>query len=105
MDTARWSAGLVVMHIAENRTSGFRAAVGDVQGLKTNAQAFEAMLLQRMVDSLMPKSEELFGGGAGADVWRSMLSEAVANELASSNTLGLSKYLTARLVPGGNGGS
>ncbi|HTV32197.1 MAG TPA: rod-binding protein [Methylocella sp.] len=60
------------------------------------AQDFEASLLSPFVNEMMPKdSSAYFGQGNTGDIWKSMLSEQIAHQLAKSGTLGLARHLFA----------
>lgn len=57
---------------------------------------FEALLLQNMVETMMPKdSESMFGSGTAGMVWKSMLAEKVAAEIARTGALGIAKQIAA----------
>jgi hypothetical protein len=57
---------------------------------------FEALLLQNMVEAMMPKdSEAMFGSGTAGMIWKSMLAEKVAAEIARTGTLGIAKQIAA----------
>ena len=48
----------------------------------------ESVLLKSFVDQMLPKDAvNVFGGGVAGDVWKSMLSEKIANEVAKSGSL------------------
>jgi hypothetical protein len=54
----------------------------------------EAFLLQSMLQTIMPKdTKTLFGKGTAGEIWKSMLAEKVADELARSGRFGLAKVL------------
>lgn len=54
----------------------------------------ETLLLQQMMESMMPKGDSpVFGGGMAGSVWKSMLAEHVARNIASSGALDLSRVL------------
>ena len=64
---------------------------------------FEAMALGSFVGEMLPKeSNAFFGQGTAGEVWRSMLSEQIARQIAKSGALGLSRRLfaTHELVAG-----
>lgn len=51
---------------------------------------FEAMVLQNLLDTALPKSmDKLFGGGAGGSLWRSTLLEHVGRMMAERGDLQL----------------
>ena len=66
-------------------TAAHKAAVG-----------LESVLLKNFVDQMLPKDAVgVFGGGVAGDVWKSMLSEKIANEVAKSGSLHLASRLFA----------
>ena len=57
---------------------------------------FEAVLLQNMVEAMMPKdTEAMTGSGTAGQIWKSMLAEKIAEEIARSGTLGIAKQIAA----------
>jgi Rod binding domain-containing protein len=57
-------------------------------------QQFEAYFLQTFVESMLPKdSNALFGSGPAGNIWRSMLAEHLAGNLAKSAEFGIAKKL------------
>lgn len=57
---------------------------------------FEAVLLQNMVEAMMPTdSQAMFGSGTAGSIWKSMLAEKVAEEIARSGTIGIAKQIAA----------
>jgi hypothetical protein len=56
----------------------------------------ESVLLKSMIEEMMPKdAPDVFGSGVAGDVWRSMLSEKIANEVAKSGALKIADRLFA----------
>jgi peptidoglycan hydrolase FlgJ len=56
----------------------------------------ESVLLKTFIDQMLPKDAvEVFGGGVAGDVWKSMLSEKIADEVAKSGALRIGKRLFA----------
>lgn len=51
------------------------------------AIAFDQMLMRTVVETMLPKGGEAFGGGIGADMWRSQLADAVAGQMARSGAV------------------
>ncbi|MBV8104917.1 MAG: rod-binding protein [Hyphomicrobiales bacterium] len=67
---------------------------------------FEATLINSFVGELLPKDAgSVFGAGSTGDMWRSMLSEQISEQIAKSGALGLSRRLFAThdLVPARHG--
>jgi hypothetical protein len=57
---------------------------------------FEALLLQNMIEAMMPDDAvAVFGSGTAGKVWKSMLAEKVALEIAETGELGIAKQLAA----------
>jgi hypothetical protein len=57
-------------------------------------QGLEALLLQNVVETMMPESSEFFGEGSAGAIWRSMLAEELGTDLAKKMDLGIMpKYL------------
>jgi Rod binding domain-containing protein len=66
------------------------AQKGAVQGNSDNYRQFEAMVLSSFVQSMMPaKASNVFGSGTAGEVWRSMLSEKIANEVSKVGGIGI----------------
>ena len=64
---------------------------------KKAANELETLLLQQMIESMLPKQDSAsFGKGTAGSVWRSMLAEHVARKIASSGEISLSKILTPK---------
>ncbi len=64
-------------------------------------QDFEALVLQSFIQEMLPKkSEQVFGGGVAGDIWRSMLAEKLAAEVAERGGIGIADIIrTARPAP------
>ncbi len=55
---------------------------------------FEAFFLQTFVEAMLPKdAESLFGSGPAGKIWKSMLAEHLANELAKSTAFGIAETI------------
>ncbi len=55
---------------------------------------FEAFFLQTFVESMLPQeSSGFFGTGPAGMIWKSMLAEQIANELAKSGEFGIAKKI------------
>ncbi len=65
------------------------AAVGGADAYRK----FEAVLLQSFVETMLPKDSELFGDKESAGVYRSMMAEQLANQIANAGGIGLAKSL------------
>jgi Rod binding domain-containing protein len=57
---------------------------------------FEATLLNSFISEMMPKdASAVYGEGYAGDMWRSLLAEKIADQIAKSGSLGISKGLFA----------
>jgi Rod binding domain-containing protein len=57
---------------------------------------FEAVLLQNMIEAMLPKdSEALMGSGTAGNMWKSMLAEKIAAEIARTGTIGIAKQIAS----------
>lgn len=60
------------------------------------AIGLESVLLKNFVDQMLPKDAvDVFGSGVAGDVWRSMLSEKIADQIARSGALKIGDRLFA----------
>lgn len=79
------------------RTSG---SVGN-PAQKSPAEKFEAMILTQFVETMLPKDAEMvFGKGTTGEIWKSMLAEQVANQLAASGGIGVADIISDTLAQG-----
>jgi Rod binding domain-containing protein len=71
--------------VSPEKTPAQKAAVG-----------LESVLLKSFVDEMLPKdAADVYGSGVAGDVWRSMLADKIANEMAKSGALKISERLFA----------
>jgi Rod binding domain-containing protein len=71
------------------------AAAADLKAAKTKVE-FEASILKTFVDEMMPKNEtDVYGEGTAGDIWKSMLSDQIATQIARSGAFGIAKQLFA----------
>ena len=55
---------------------------------------FESVLLNNFISEMLPKdAPETYGKGTAGEMWRSMLSEKISDEIAKSGALGISRRL------------
>jgi peptidoglycan hydrolase FlgJ len=67
-------------------------------------EKFEAYFLQSAVQEMLPKdAESVFGAGLAGDIWKSMLAEQLAAEMAKSAKFGIAERLAGNhfsTIPG-----
>jgi Rod binding domain-containing protein len=62
-------------------------------------EGFEAMTLQTFIEAAMPGDDSpVFGSGTAGSVWKSMLSEQIANQMAKSGGIGIARELAAHAL-------
>jgi hypothetical protein len=60
------------------------------------AVGLESVLLKSFIDQMLPKDAvAVFGSGVAGDVWKSMLAEKIANQIAKSGALKIGERLVA----------
>jgi peptidoglycan hydrolase FlgJ len=76
-----------------------RAQLADAAGANGEKAAkarvdFEAMMLNGFVNEMLPKdASSAYGEGMAGDMWKSMLADQVARQIAKSGTLGIARRL------------
>ncbi|MDE3175889.1 MAG: rod-binding protein [Pseudomonadota bacterium] len=67
-----------------------------VSRAKTAATKLESVILSQFVQEMLPKdAQSVFGQGYAGDMWRSMLAERVADQMAASGRIGIASRLFA----------
>ena len=71
-----------------------------VEQMRQIAQDFEASYLSQMLKPMFEglSTEAPFGGGAGEDMWRGFLVEAMAKEAAKSGGVGLADTVMSHML-------
>lgn len=73
--------------------NGQKTLTAEERKLREKAQEFEAILLQKMVETMMQGGTNLFGQGVQGEYFRSLFAEALAKELAKNPGLGLADQI------------
>ena len=94
-----WSAEVRHAGTATSRSarviSPSRSTDGSEQKSDVHVQ-FEALLLQNMIEAMLPKdTEALMGSGTAGTIWKSMLAEKIAAEIARTGTIGIAKQIAS----------
>jgi len=96
---SEWTTDVRVTDADTSRPARIRSSDGATGGAGKEAGPyvqFEAMLLQTMIESMMPEdAEAVYGSGTAGKIWKSMLAEKVAAEIARTGTLGIAKQIAA----------
>lgn len=66
---------------------------------KSPGEDFEAMILTQFVETMLPDdAEQVFGKGSSGEIWKSMLAEQVATQLAASGGVGIADMINDSLT-------
>jgi hypothetical protein len=64
----------------------------------TPALKFESFILKAFIETMLPKEgAAYFGQGAGGGIWRSMMAEQLANQIARSGGVGIQKLVDVHI--------
>ena len=76
------------------------AGSGNMKKVKKAAQDFEAFFVGSMMESMTSEMQpdEVFGGGHGEEMWRSMLNQEYGKEVAKSGKLGISSNVMTAML-------
>lgn len=62
------------------------------------AQKFEALMMQQMVEGILPEdAESVFGSGTAGGIWKSMLAEQIGNQMAARGGIGIAELIAKTL--------
>jgi flagellar protein FlgJ len=86
--------------LAMPAVSGGKAATDIQIKARTNAVDFEAVFLNSMFSQMFTgiEGEGPFGGGGGAGVWRSFLSEEYSKSFAKAGGIGIADHVYRSLI-------
>ncbi|GAB3454298.1 rod-binding protein [Insolitispirillum peregrinum] len=68
--------------------------------IKEAAQGFEAMFLNQMLKPMFDtiKTDEMFGGGEGEDMWKSMMVDTYAKEITKKGGVGIAEQVMQVMI-------
>lgn len=76
-------------------------SAGNTGDKQSPAQQFEAVILHQFVESMLPmEATAVFGEGSTGEIWKSMMAEQVANQIAASGGIGIAGLLSDQLNSG-----
>lgn len=90
--------------VGESARSGTHySRVAQGAGAAEAGKKFEAMLLSSMIEDMMTDTgESYFGGGFAGDVWKSMMAEQIAAQVAEGADLGIASKVANYVVRNGD---
>jgi len=84
--------------VANGLTSARARGSDAAQPARSPGEDFEAMILTQFVETMLPdEAEQVFGKGSAGDIWKSMLAEQVAGQLAASGGVGIAEMINDSL--------
>ena len=86
---AGFSARLAMDHVRDNP----RLHMDDKKAVPETYRKFESMVLGNFLKTMMPDSEEVYGKGATGEIWKGMMAEQLANEIAKNGGIGIADKL------------
>jgi len=73
-------------------TGGVARQPDKTSAADASMKKFEAMVLQTFIGNMMPKNtESVYGKGMAGDMWKSMMAEHLANQVAEAGGIGIAK--------------
>lgn len=68
--------------------------------IKEAAEGFEAMFLNQMLKPMFDtiKTDEMFGGGEGEDMWKSMMVDTYAKEITKKGGVGIAEQVMQVMI-------
>ena len=72
--------------------------VSRVKELQSPGAAFESLMLQVFMQSLLPQSTKIFGKGAAGGAYKSFLAEQLAGQLSKAGGIGVASLIDKRVA-------
>jgi peptidoglycan hydrolase FlgJ len=89
-------AAPAALGLANARNKLMNKALADAQKTAHAKVEFEASLLSNLVGEMLPKDmDSVYGQGTAGDIWRSMMGDQIAHQIAKSGRLGIADRLFA----------
>jgi Rod binding domain-containing protein len=75
-------------------------ATADASKARKVSQQFEGVLISEMLNDMFAgiKTDGMFGGGAGEDMFRTLMIDEYGKQIAAQGGLGLSDHITRELL-------
>lgn len=84
---------------AQTGTTDAATQPAGTAGPRSVGERFESMIMQVMLQSMLPSDmEQVYGSGLAGDMWKSMLAEKIAESMARHGQLGLANSLLKDVV-------
>ncbi len=94
VDAIQKTEAEVAVPVQTAQEAQVRVVSGRVENKATAYEQFEAFVLQSFIQSIMPKeASSVFGEGTAGEVWKSMLAEKIAMQVAQAGGIGIGKLI------------
>jgi|HubBroStandDraft_1064217.scaffolds.fasta_scaffold00043_76 flagellar protein FlgJ len=99
-DTAYRAAAARAVAQAANTGIPLGGTPAKAAAVKKSAQDFEAMFMSSMLESMTAgvKTDKMFGGGDGEQMFRSMLNQEYGKAIAATGTLGIASSIEREML-------
>jgi Rod binding domain-containing protein len=76
------------------------APAGDAEAVREAARQFEAFFIGEFVETMFQGvgEDKMFGGGAGGEMFRSLLNREYANEMSKAGGIGIADAVAGELL-------
>ncbi len=99
MDNLSPQTSLALMQVTQIKGPSI-AANADMKRTKESAREFEAVFISEMMKPMFEGIEvdEMFGGGKGEEIFRSMMLQEYGKEIASLDVIGIQNQVLNKLI-------
>lgn len=87
-------------HTKLQKPAGTKLDDKSLEKINATAQEFEAVFLSEMMSHIFNNLEtnEMFGGGKGEEMYKSMMVREYGNQMATKGGIGLAKHISAQMI-------
>lgn len=88
------NGGGFVAEVGSGTGPGFSGRTVQANAVPDSYQRFEAMVLQNFIQTMLPKNNEsVYGKGMAGDMWKSLMAEKLADQMAARGGIGIASRL------------
>lgn len=93
-------AGQAVTSMNQGKLKGLQASGRDMESIRKTADNFETVFLSEMFNHMFSgiKTDAMFGGGHGEDMFQSMMVDEYAKKIVSGGGIGIAKSVMHALL-------
>ncbi|MCA0922625.1 rod-binding protein [Pseudooceanicola nanhaiensis] len=87
-----------IQTVTKGKTSEVGPSLKEIRDAESAAREFEAMFLSQAVDEMLKSVDSgAFSGGQAAEMWRSFMAQAVADQIAGQSRTGIAQSIQASI--------